>query len=209
MVALQQEKSLSVILGINAYHADAAACLVVDGQIVAAAEEERFRRVKHWAGFPSEAIRWCLADAGLVLDDLDHVAINSDPRANRWRKLAYLFAYRPDPRFLVQKLRNKQERAGVADELRGLFPKSALGANVHFVEHHLAHLSSAFHCSPFEAAVTVSVDGFGDFASAAWGVGRGTDVAWMDESTSRTRWERFIPPSPSFSAFRTMATSTR
>ena len=168
---------MSAILGINAFHADAAACLAVDGRIVAAAEEERFRRVKHWAGFPSEAVRWCLADAGLAPGDLDHVAINSDPRANRWRKLAYLFAYRPDPRFLMQKLRNRKERAGVSDELRGLFPDGGLGAKVHFVEHHLAHLSSAFHCSPFDAAVTVSVDGFGDFASGAWGVGRGANVS--------------------------------
>jgi carbamoyltransferase len=168
---------VSAILGINAFHADAAACLAVDGRIVVAAEEERFRRVKHWAGFPSEAVRWCLADAGLAPGDLDDVAINSDPRANRWRKLAYLFAYRPDPRFLMQKLRNKKERAGVSDELRGLFPDGGLGAKVHFVEHHLAHLSSAFHCSPFDEAVTVSVDGFGDFASGAWGVGRGANVS--------------------------------
>ncbi len=168
---------MKAILGINAFHADAAACLVVDGHIVAAAEEERFRRIKHWAGFPSEAIRWCLADAALTPGDLAHVAINSDPHANRLRKLAYLLAYRPDPRFLMQKLRNKQERAGVEDELRRLFPNSGSGAKVHFVEHHLAHLSSAFHCSPFDEAVAVSVDGFGDFASGAWGIGRGSDVS--------------------------------
>jgi len=167
---------LSSILGINAYHADAAACLVVDGRIVAAAEEERFRRIKHWAGFPSEAIRWCLTDAGLGIADVDHVAINTAPSANRWRKIAYLLVHRPDPRFVVQKLRNKQERAGVADELQGLFPQHGMRAEVHFVEHHLAHLSSAFHCSPFDKAVTVSVDGFGDFASGAWGLGRGTSV---------------------------------
>jgi carbamoyltransferase len=168
---------LNAILGINAFHADAAACLVVDGRVVAAAEEERFRRIKHWAGFPSEAIRWCLADAGLAPGDLAHVAINSDPRANRWRKLAYVLACRPDPRFMMQKLRNKQERAGIADELQSLFPGGGLSAKVRFVEHHLAHLSSAFHCSPFDEAVAVSVDGFGDFASGAWGVGRGADVS--------------------------------
>jgi len=168
---------LSRILGINAYHADAAACLVVDGKVVAAAEEERFRRIKHWAGFPVEAIRWCLEDAGLGLADVDHVAINTAPSANRLRKLAYLVTHRPEVGFVTQKLRNKQERASVADELRGSFPGQGLRAEVHFVEHHLAHLSSAFHCSPFDEAVAVSVDGFGDFASGAWGVGRGTSVA--------------------------------
>jgi len=167
---------LSIILGINAYHADAAACLVVDGKIVAAAEEERFRRVKHWAGFPAEAVRWCLADAGVSPADVDHVALNTAPSANRMRKLAYLFKHRPEARFVIQKLRNRQERAGIADELIGLFPTAALRAELHFVEHHLAHLSSAFHCSPFEEAVAVSVDGFGDFASGAWGLGRGTEV---------------------------------
>jgi len=168
---------LSSILGINAFHADAAACLVVDGKVVAAAEEERFRRIKHWAGFPSEAIRWCLEDARLGVADVDHVAINTAPNANRWRKLAYLFAHRPDLRFLMQKLRNKQERAGVSKDLRSVFPGKAIRAELHFVEHHLAHLSSAFHCSPYDEAVTVSVDGFGDFASGAWGFGRGTEVS--------------------------------
>ena len=81
---------MTYILGLNAYHADAAACLVKDGTLVAAVEEERFRRIKHWGGFPSESIRYCLAEAGIALGDVEHVAVNSDNRANRWRKLAYV-----------------------------------------------------------------------------------------------------------------------
>jgi len=73
---------LKYILGINAYHGDSSACLVVDGKLVAAAEEERFRRIKHWAGFPSEAIRYSLDEGGLTLADVDFVAINSDPKAS-------------------------------------------------------------------------------------------------------------------------------
>ncbi len=70
------------ILGLNAYHGDSSACLVKDGTLIAAAEEERFLRIKHWAGFPSEAVRWCLFEAGINLEDVQHVAINQDTKAN-------------------------------------------------------------------------------------------------------------------------------
>ena len=165
-----------IILGVNAYHADSAACLVVNGKIVAAVEEERFRRIKHWAGFPSESIRYCLSEAGLALSDVDHIAINQDSRANLVRKIAFTLAKRPDLGLVLERLRNKQKRAGVEAHLAESFPDAAFRGEVHRVEHHLAHLSSAFHVSPFAEAAVVSVDGFGDFASAAWGVGRGSEV---------------------------------
>ncbi len=164
------------ILGLNAFHGDSSACLIRDGVIVAAAEEERFRRIKHWAGFPSEAIRWCLADAGIGLAELDHVAINQDTKANLGKKLAYTLLKRPDLSLVLDRIRNKRERAGVDVQLAQAFPGQNFAGKVHAVEHHMAHLSSAFHVSPFEEAVVVSVDGFGDFASAAWGVGRGTAI---------------------------------
>lgn len=168
---------MTSILGINAFHADAAAALVRDGRIVAAAEEERFRRIKHWAGFPSQAIAWCLADAGITLADVDHIAINSQPSAHRGRKLAYTLLQRPDPRFLLQKWRIKRERAGLAQQLAAAFPDQPLRARLHFIEHHSSHLASAFYASPFGEAAVVSVDGFGDFASAAWGHGSGTSLS--------------------------------
>jgi carbamoyltransferase len=167
---------MTLVLGINAFHADAAAALIRDGEILGAVEEERFRRIKHWAGFPSQAIAWCLADAGLRLEDVDHIAINSLPGAHRWRKVAYTLARRPDPRFLWRRWRNKRERAGLAQQLAAAFPGSTLKAQLHFVEHHRAHLASAFYASPFPRAAVISVDGFGDFASGAWGYGEGTDL---------------------------------
>jgi carbamoyltransferase len=167
---------MTLILGINAFHADSSACLIRDGVTLAAAEEERFRRIKHWAGFPSQSIAYCLAEAGIGLAQLDHVAINQDPRANLGRKLAYAIKQRPDLGMLMDKLRAKRQRATVKEQLESAFPGQALRAITHSVEHHLAHVSSAFHVSPFEEAVVVSVDGFGDFASAAWGVGRGTQI---------------------------------
>jgi len=165
-----------IILGINAYHADSSACLLVDGEIIVAVEEERFRRLKHWAGFPSESIRCCLHEAGNGLSDVDHIAINQDSRANLGRKIAFTLAKRPDLGLVLERLRNKRQRASVEAHLAGSFPDASFRGQVHRVEHHLAHLSSAFHVSPFAEAAAVSVDGFGDFASAAWGVGRGSEV---------------------------------
>jgi carbamoyltransferase len=163
-----------IILGINAYHADAAACIVRDGKLVAAAEEERFRRIKHWAGFPSGAIAYCLREAKLELGDVTHVAVNRSAKANLARKLAYVVAQRPSPRLLIDKLRNRRRMASIAEQLGAIAGRPFAGAIAH-VEHHLAHLASAFYPSPFREAAVVSVDGFGDFASAAWGCG--TDTA--------------------------------
>ncbi len=84
---------MTTILGLNAYHADSAACLVRDGELIAAAEEERFCRIKHWAGLPSEAVRFCLAEAGLSLADIDHVAINRNPKANLFKKVLFAVQY--------------------------------------------------------------------------------------------------------------------
>ncbi|HZM34867.1 MAG TPA: carbamoyltransferase C-terminal domain-containing protein [Burkholderiales bacterium] len=164
------------ILGINAYHGDASACLLADGQLVAAAEEERFRRVKHWAGFPSESIRYCVRQAGTRLPDVAHIAVNHDGRANVLRKVAYTLLHRPDARLVLERLKNRRKRASVRDQLSRTLGERC-EARVHNIEHHLAHLGSAFLVSPFEEAVAVSVDGFGDFASAAWGIGRGASVA--------------------------------
>lgn len=162
-----------LVLGINAYHGDSSACVLRDGRLVAAAEEERFRRIKHWAGFPAEAIRYCLREAGVGLGEVDHFAINRDPRANLLKKLGFTLAKRPDLKFVLDRLRNAKEVATIEEELEQAFPGEKVRGTVHHIEHHLAHLASAFLVSPFEEAVAVSVDGFGDFASAAWGVGRG------------------------------------
>jgi carbamoyltransferase len=157
------------ILGINAYHGDSSACLVKDGQLVAAAEEERFRRIKHWAGFPAESIKYCLGEAGIGLGDLEHIAINSNPRANLWKKIQFALVKHPNPKLLIDRLRNARERASIEDEFARAFPDQGFKGRIHRVEHHLAHLASCLYVSPFDVAVGVSVDGFGDFSSAAWG----------------------------------------
>ena len=165
-----------IILGVNAFHADSAACLVRDGKLVAAAEEERFRRIKHWAGFPSQAIAYCLAEAGLHVADIDHLVVNEDGAAQRGKKLAYALAHPPDPRLVIDRLQTRRQRAGIPELLEAAFSGERFRGEFHRVEHHLAHLASAFFASPFEIAAVASIDGFGDFSSAAWGIGQDTRI---------------------------------
>ena len=167
---------MTLILGLNAFHADAAAVLLRDGRVICAAEEERFTRVKHSAGFPSQAITWCLADAKVSLDSVDHIAINSSPSAHRYRKIIYTLLTRPSPGFLWDRWLNKRERGGLSSQLATAFPDQHIKASLHFVEHHRAHLASAFFASEFYRSAVVSVDGFGDFASSAWAFGDGSNL---------------------------------
>ena len=110
------------ILGLNAFHGDSSAALVRDGKLVAAAEEERFRRVKHWAGFPSKAIAYCLREAGLQLGDVQHIAVNQDSRANLLRKIRYLVTNPPEPALVLDRLRNRRSREKVPELLTRAFP---------------------------------------------------------------------------------------
>ena len=160
-----------ISLGLNAFHADSAAALVIDGKLVAAVEEERFRRIKHWAGFPSESIAWCLAHAKIGLEEVDVIALNTDPSAARFARLAYGLRHLPSPQAVIDRLRARSQRMSVNEHLQRAFPSARIRARIAPVEHHLAHLASAFYPSGFERALALSVDGFGDFASAAWGMG--------------------------------------
>lgn len=165
-----------LILGLNAFHGDSSACIVKGGRLIAAVEEERLRRIKHWAGFPSEAIRYCLQEAKADLRDVDVVAFNQNNRSNFWRKVRYTLANRPDPTFIRERLQNRKARAGIGELLTQHFAETPFKGKLKPVDHHLAHMSSAFHVSPFAEATVVSVDGFGDFASGAWGFGSGSTI---------------------------------
>lgn len=162
---------MTIILGINAFHADSAAALLRDGLIICAAEEERFKRVKHWAGFPVESIQWCLDDAGIRAEDIDHICINTNPNVHQLKRILYTLAKRPSPRFLWNRWNNKRERNNLDMQLETSFPNQKFQAKIHYVEHHRAHLASAYYASNFNESNIVSVDGFGDFASGAWGYG--------------------------------------
>ncbi len=165
---------MTAILGLNAFHGDAAAALVIDGELVAAAEEERFNRVKHVAGFPSLAAAWCLADAGLEPRELDHVAVGRDPRANLGAKVAQTARRLRNPGYVVSRLRNMARVRDVRNDLAAAFAveRDEVRARFHNVEHRQAHVASAFFVSPFDEAAILTLDGFGDFASTMLAVGR-------------------------------------
>lgn len=182
----------SIILGINAYHADAAACIVRYGKL--AAEEERFRRIKHWAGFPAQAVKYILREAGIDLDDVTHVAVNRNNRANFFRRLSYVALQRPSPRLLLAKLQNCRQVAKIDDELDRLRDGRPFTGVIEYVEHHLAYLASAFYPSPFRDAAVVSA-----MASVISPVQRGAaDTKLPYRSTTaccfRTRSASFVKP---------------
>jgi carbamoyltransferase len=163
------------ILGLNAYYGDSAACLFVDGKLVAAAEEERFRRVKHWAGLPTSAINYCLEEVRVRLEEIDHIAINRKPGVNNLRRLGFILTHWPHPKLMTQKIKDSRNAASIKEVLQASYGVE-IKAEVHQVEHHLAHLASAYLVSGFGEAACISIDGFGDFASTAFGVGQGSEV---------------------------------
>src|SRR6185369_951388 len=151
------------ILGLNAFHGDASAALLSGGQLIAAIEEERFNRIKHWAGFPALAAKACLRDIDPAA--LEHVAISRDPKAHLWRKLGRVVARPGDWTRLVSRARNTIKVANLAESLVTSGVARPDQVRIHHVEHHHAHLASAFFASPFEESAIVSIDGFGDFSS--------------------------------------------
>src|ERR1700676_1718546 len=163
------------ILGINAYHGNASAAIVSDGRLIAAVEEERFNRVKYAAGFPAQAIRYCLKEASLTLADIDHVAVPRNPYARLGTKLFYALRM---PSFARERVKVLAKFTAIPEALAAAFdadPKK-LAVKFHRIEHHQAHLASSFFVSPFERAALLSADGLGDFASTMWGAGAGNHL---------------------------------
>jgi carbamoyltransferase len=162
------------ILGINAYHGGASACLIEDGRLIAAAEEERFNRIKYWAGFPVKAIAYVLAEAGITIHDVEHIGISRDPKAHLMDAALYFFKTRPTFSMVRDRLSNSLKVGSLKSELSqhlGI-PERDLKAQFHNVEHHRAHMASAFFVSPFSEAAVLSVDGAGDFVTTMWGTGK-------------------------------------
>ena len=158
---------MSVILGINTFHAGSSAAIVIDGAPVVAIAEERLNRIKYFAGFPSLSIGRCLEFAGLSFSDIDHVAVGRDSSANLHKKLE--FAIRNPARLLnLAKIRSKSR---TFDDLRSLISEHCgidprvFHFKTHNIEHHLAHTASAYFCSPWEHSAGITIDGSGDFVS--------------------------------------------
>jgi carbamoyltransferase len=204
-----------IILGINAYHGDAAAALIKDGKLIAAVEEERFNRFKHCAGFPTEAIRYCLEAADVSLADVDQIGISRDPSAHLHKKVLFaatraakqatgtggrsrrqgqVVTLDEEPkngngsgpglfRQIKDRLGNAAKVRDLKDELARQFgvSKNSIRAQFHNIEHHRAHLASAFYVSPFDKAALLSIDGFGDFISTMWAIGGGKSIDVMGQ----------------------------
>lgn len=165
------------IIGINAYHGDASAALVIDGQLIAAVEEERFNRIKHWAGFPAQSIRWCLETANLKPSDIDHVAVSFNPRANLLRRLGFVATHWPSFGAILDRLRRQGKTLGLEEQFAAAVGQnqSAIRAKFHRIEHHQTHVAAGFLISPFEESAVLSVDGMGDFTSTLTAHARGND----------------------------------
>ena len=171
-----------LILGLNMFHADASAAMVQDGEVVFAVAEERLNRQKHFGGFPALAIQACLDHVGATIYDIDHVAIGQDTDANLAKKVQFALS---NPSRILNFIKMRQRKESMRD-LRTLLVQAmhADSARLRFVEHHLehhiAHIASAFYCSPWEKAAGFSYDGSGDFVSTMTARCEGTEIEVLD-----------------------------
>ncbi|MEZ5312301.1 MAG: carbamoyltransferase N-terminal domain-containing protein [Thermoanaerobaculia bacterium] len=170
---------MSRILGLSAFHPDAAVAAVRDGEFVAGVEEERFRRVKHWAGFPELALRWSANELGGDAKDLAAVAVARQPRAYALRKAWLAVTHPRSLRRAVSRVKNLTAVSSLEGRVAGALGL-AKSPPIVPVEHHRAHLASAFFCSPFEEAACLSVDGFGDFVSTMLAHGKGNRIEVLE-----------------------------
>ena len=158
---------MSVILGINAYHASASASVVIDGKVIAAIPEERLNRVKYYGGLPKLAVAECLRIAGITIKDVEYVALGRDSSANLGKKMQYVVTHVPQ---MMNFLKMRAKKKPLVD-LRQLFAEqfgvaeAQLGFKVENVEHHLAHTASAYFPTDWEHAAGITIDGSGDFVT--------------------------------------------
>jgi carbamoyltransferase len=171
-----------LILGLNMFHADASAAIVLDGEVKFAVAEERLNRHKHFGGFPALAIQACLQAVGAKINDIDHVSVGQDSDANLTKKIRYALA---NPSKLLNFMHLRQRKEGMRD-VRSLIakaldvPSAQLRFQEHHVEHHLAHIASAYYCSPWEKAAGFSYDGSGDFVSTMMARCEGNEIEVLD-----------------------------
>jgi carbamoyltransferase len=172
-----------IILGINAHHADSSAAIFKDGKLLVAAEEERFRRIKHWAGFPSFAIQFCLKEAGVTMEEVDYISIGRDTKAKFWNKVLFMLkGIGKKNSLFIDRLSNSKKIVSIEKELAELsnLSLSVVKSKIKYVEHHRAHLASAFFASPFEESAILSIDGSGDFTTTMIAIGKGNKIEVID-----------------------------
>ena len=172
-----------IILGLNIFHGDSSACILKDGKIICAFEEERFTRQKHWAGFPLLSIKNALSHCKLDLDDLDYITISRDPNYNKFKKILFLLK---NPLNFFNII-NRRKNLNIISDVNVLFEdafklkKNHLNEKIKFVEHHMSHMGSSFFASPFEESAILSIDAFGDFTSTVLAYGSGNKITKISE----------------------------
>jgi carbamoyltransferase len=169
------------ILGINAYHGDASASLIQNGQLIAAVEEERFTRIKHWAGFPTESIKYCLKMGNISPSDLEHIAISYNPKANLNKKLLFTIQNRPSLSSLLDRFSKQTKSSSIQEKIAEACQcnPSEITAKIHNLEHHSTHLAGTFFVSPFTEAAILSIDGMGDFVSTLTAAGKDNQLQYF------------------------------
>ena len=168
------------ILGINAYHGDAAACIFKDNVILAAAEEERFTRVKHAAGFPIKSIKFCLDKAQISIEQVDHITINRNPNQKLFEKALFASTKLFNLNFIKNRFQNLKKINSIKDEFEYHF-KTKINSKIHNIDHHTAHISSSVFFSGMKNSNFISVDGFGDFVSTVTGYFDGKKITKFNE----------------------------
>jgi carbamoyltransferase len=164
------------ILGLNSYHGDSSACLVIDGKLIAAVAEERFKREKHWSGLPLDSINYCLKEANISIDDVDYIAINRNPKANFLKKLIWTLIHQPSSRLIKNRAENLKKILTIKENVLSHFQSKNNSIKTFYIEHHLAHTASTFFVSPFEESAILTIDGFGDFVSTLLAYGKGNKI---------------------------------
>ena len=165
---------MTYILGVNAFHADSSACIIRNGEILFAIEEERINRIKHWSGFPTKSIEACLNFADISMDEIEFITFNTDPKFNLKKKIFYVLK-----NFFVTeifKYLKKKNKNNLFVNLKKNFDLEKVEKKIIFVEHHISHISSAYFPSNYDKSDIVSIDGFGDFTSCALGSAEGNDL---------------------------------
>ena len=156
------------ILGINFLHSDTSSCIFKNGQLIAAAEEERFSRIKHTSSFPIKSMNFCLNEAGIDISNLDILTVNSNPFSSIDKKILYTFKNFKRYVLALKSISNIKQKLTIKNQISLNFQKKFKGKIV-YLDHHLSHIASSSFFSNFDESVNLSIDGFGDFASSAWG----------------------------------------
>ena len=164
------------ILGINAFHPDSSAALIENGVIIAAIQEERLNRIKHWSGFPKQSINWCLKSTKNSFKDINYITINTNPRANFWKKINFILKTNPSIQLIFNRFKANNNKKKIYQIFEKNYCNSFDKRTFKYIEHHRSHLASAFYPSSFNKSVVLSVDGFGDFSSCSWGIGENSII---------------------------------